>query len=297
MADSPISSEKTSNNTSPELESNFLGKGPAAEKNDDILYNDFFQESSNGDISSKAKDNRSSMELIVSVMRYVTILVVSIWILFWVHTFIRSSDIWGFIQNYPILCPYLNYDIKNDSSEKQCKNVTAIQKEYTDKINTLENNIITNLTEYIPIKVSSSILDASPEKKFVISTYDTKPNINKLLEAFEKVKSESQSVLWDNITCKGLVIKDGISLSTICTVLGWDIGNDDVNSHLWSSRIEALRFIANLSNIYKYSLILDNPPNVLSIEKNTEKETLNTGFSTRTVLPIQVKYVPLIQKL
>lgn len=79
MADSPVSSEKTSKNTSPELESNFLGKGPATEKkNDDILYNDFFQESSNGEITSGPKNNRSSMEVAVSIMRYVTILVVSI---------------------------------------------------------------------------------------------------------------------------------------------------------------------------------------------------------------------------
>ena len=78
MADSPVSSAKADKNTSVEPESNFLGKGPEVEKNDDILYNDFFQESSNGEISSGTKNNKTSMEVLVSVMRYITILVISI---------------------------------------------------------------------------------------------------------------------------------------------------------------------------------------------------------------------------
>ncbi len=83
----------------------------------------------------------------------------------------------------------------------------------------LEENIITGLTEYIPIKVSASILDASPEKKFIIDTYDNKPHVNEVLEAFSRVKLASQSVS-GNIECNGLTVTNGNSLSTQCTIYG-----------------------------------------------------------------------------
>lgn len=99
-------------------------------------------------------------------MQYITIFIVLVWIFWAAHVFVRSIDNASFLENYPFLCPYLNYDLINDANEKWCKNVGAINKEYTEKKWTLENNIIAALTEYIPIKVSSSILDASPEKVY-----------------------------------------------------------------------------------------------------------------------------------
>lgn len=283
-------------NVTIESGSNFLGKKPEPANSEDILYNDFFQESSNGEVMIGSKVTRSSLEVIVSIMQYITIFVVTLWAFGWAHVFIRSIENASFLENYSFLCPYLNYDLINNANEKWCKNVATINKEYTEKKVTLENNIITALTEYIPIKVSASILDASPEKKFILATFDNKPNINKVIEAFDKVISDSQYILWDNISCNGISIKNGYNLSTLCTIYWGDVGNADINWQIGSSRIETLKFIDKIANTAKSSLILENRPTNLSYEKLPVKESEKLWFSTRTLVPIQVKYVPLIQK-
>lgn len=56
-----------------------------------------------------------------------------------------------------------------------------------------------------------------------------------------------------------------------------------------------MRFIENLADTSKSSLILENQPTSLGIEKIKNDTTV--GFLTRTTLPIQVRYVPLIQKI
>lgn len=295
MADTQDSNPWNGNVTI-ESGSNFLWKKPEPASTDDILYNDFFQESSNGEVMIGSKVTRSSLEVLVSIMQYVTIFIMVLWIFWWIHVFIRTSESTSFLENYSFLCPYLNYDIKNDASERGCKNIATINKEYVEKKTLLENNIITALIEYIPIKVSSSILDASPERRFVIETYDNKPDITNVIKAFENVRMDSQSILWENITCNGIVIKNGTNLNTQCVIYGWDIGEDDTNGQIWSSRVEALRFLDKLSNTNKSSLVLDNYPTTLSLDKLPIKEAQAKWFSTRTTIAVQVRYIPLLKK-
>jgi hypothetical protein len=57
-----------------------------------------------------------------------------------------------------------------------------------------------------------------------------------------------------------------------------------------------MRFIENLADTSKSSLILENQPTSLGIEK-VKSDVTTVGFSTRTTIPIQVRYVPLIQKI
>jgi hypothetical protein len=64
-----------------------------------------------------------------------------------------------------------------------------------------------------------------------------------------------------------------------------------------SARIQALQFVENLANTSKSSLIMENPPISLSIEKLGKSEQEATGFMTRTNLPIQVRYLPVNKKL
>lgn len=266
-------------------------------KSEDILYNDFFQENSNGDLTIGNKKQWSGLEVFVRVMQYVTIFVVVTVVLSWIHIFVRSSQSGSFFESYTFLCPYLNYDINVPTSEKWCKNIEVIQKEYSEKQKILQESIVEALTEYIPIKVSSSILDASPEKAFIINTYDNKPHVNIVLEAFEKVKANSQSVKGENINCTGLTVTEWINLSTQCTVYGGSVGSNDTNGQVGSARVQALRFIENLADTNKSSLILDTQPTSLGIEIIPLKEAQILGFSTRTFIPIQVRYVPLIQKI
>jgi hypothetical protein len=282
-------------------ESSFLTGAPTAvtsnakAKIEETLYNDFFQENSTGEMSLGAKKERSSLEILVGILQYITIFVVTVGVLFAIHVYVRSSS-GAFLDNYPFLCPYLHYDVDAPESEKGCKSITTITKEYNERQSILQDNIISSLTEYIPIKVSSSILDASPEKKFIIDTYDSKPHVNDVLEAFGKVKLASQSSN-GNIECTGLTVTNGNSLSTQCTIFGGAIGEADTNGQIGSARIQAMRFIENIADTSKSSLILENQPTSLSIEKINTKDTTANGFSTRTTLPIQVRYVPLNQKL
>lgn len=281
-------------------ESSFLTGAPTAilpdakGKKEETLYNDFFQENSTNEMNLSGKSERSSLEIFVSILQYVTICVVVAGVLFGLHVYIRSSS-GAFLADYPFLCPYLHYDISAPSEEKWCKSVATIGQEYSDRQKILQENIITGLTEYIPIKVSASILDASPEKKFIIDTYDTKPHINEVLEAFGRVKLASQSVS-GNIECSGLTVTNGNSLATQCTIYGWDIGDADGNGQIGSARIQAMRFIENIADTSKSSLILENQPTSLGIEK-IKSDPATSGFSTRTTLPIQVRYVPLVQKI
>ncbi len=98
--------------------SNFLTETPNSQKSEDTLYNDFFQENSNGEITLGAKKERSGLEVIVNILEYATILVVIIGILSGLHVFIRSSQNGSFLENYPFLCPYLHYDISAPAEEK-----------------------------------------------------------------------------------------------------------------------------------------------------------------------------------
>jgi hypothetical protein len=78
------------------------------------------------------------------------------------------------------------------------------------------------------------------------------------------------------------------NLTTQCTIYGSASGNDDENGKLGSARIEALRFVSNLSDTSKSQFILLNPPTSLSMEKVTNDDI----FETRTTISIQAKFVP-----
>lgn len=294
MADTPESIPQEGSNNSSSPESAFLNEAPNSAKSEDMLYNDFFQENSHGEVLTSANRERSELEIIVSILRYVTIFVVILGILAGIHVFVRSTKSGSFLENYTFLCPYLHYDIHTpDDYDKWCKNVEVIWSDYKEKEKILEENIINSLATYIPIKVSASILDASPERKFILNTYANKPNVKNVLEAFEVVKAASQKN-W-NIQCKGVAITNGNTLSTQCEIFGGEIGNSDINWQIGSARIQALHFIENLTDTIQYSLILDAQPLSMSMERLPKDDP--SGFITRTTLPIQVRYIPLIKKL
>ncbi len=303
LVTTPITGKNTTSEMNPlDTGSSFLTETSSSQKSEDMLYNDFFQENDKGEITLGVKKERSGLEIIVNILEYVTILVVIIGITSALHVFVRSSKNVSFLESYPFLCPYLHYDINAPAEEKWCKNISAIENEYIEKNNTLNEYILSALTEYIPIKVSSSILDTSPEKQFIIKTYNSKPHINNVLEAFEKVKMNAQKFNptapgEPNIKCSGITVVDGNILSTQCTVYGGDIGSDNTNLSIGSARIEALDFIEKIAATTKSSLILYNYPTTLSIEIIGDKNSLTPWFTTRTTIPIQVGYVPLIEKL
>ncbi len=86
MANTPTPVIPTDTNGSEtKLGTNFLdapGVASEAIKAKDVLYNDFFQENSNGELTIGSKKERSGLEIVVSVMQYITIFVVTVGILF-----------------------------------------------------------------------------------------------------------------------------------------------------------------------------------------------------------------------
>jgi hypothetical protein len=142
-----------------------------------------------------------------------------------------------------------------------------LAEEYEKKEQELQDEIINYLTEYIPIKVSQNIMDASPERKFIFDTYDNKIYVDKIMDRFEVEKKAAQYVGGDNIECNGITITERNKVSTQCTIYGGDIGDDDENRKLGSARIEAMRFIDRISNTANSQFILINPPTALSVEK------------------------------
>jgi hypothetical protein len=81
---------------------------------------------------------------------------------------------------------------------------------------------MTQLSEYIPVKLTKNILLSSPERKFAIDTYKKKIRMDEILEKFEEVRTNSKSVAinTNNIICNGIsIIGDG-NVTTQCTVYG-----------------------------------------------------------------------------
>jgi hypothetical protein len=72
--------------------------------------------------------------------------------------------------------------------DKGCKTLTMIEREYSDRLSRMEDEIITGLTEYIPIKISKNIIDASPEKAFIINTFGKKVHVDDIMKQFEKMR-------------------------------------------------------------------------------------------------------------
>jgi hypothetical protein len=101
-----------------------------------------------------------------------------------------------------------------------CLTTNMARDKFTADKKSLETDIISILTEYIPIKVSKNIIDASPEKKFIIDTFEKKVFVNDIMSRFEAIQKTSQYNGANNIECNGISITNGDTLSTQCTIYG-----------------------------------------------------------------------------
>ncbi len=258
----------------------------------DSTYNDFFQETSDGNISIGPKAQKAGIEVFTTVLWYI-LPVVIIGVIAWAfHVYVQK---WGgataIKENYKFLCPYLNYGITGITSDYSCDNMQVIQTSFATKRSEIETNILNSLNEYIPIKLTKNILLTSPERKFAINTYENKTKMDEIIEKFETVRNNSKSIAVtnNNIVCNGISIING-NLTTQCIIYWGASGNDDENGKLGSARIEALRFVGNLADTSKSQFILLNPPTSLSMEK-VDQGSLD-GFESRTVISIEATFVP-----
>ncbi len=261
----------------------------------DSTYSDFFQETSDGNISIWPKAQKSGLEVTTNILSYIVPIVIVI-ALFWVfHVFIRSG--WAaqsIKETYTFLCPYLSYWVALSEEEKSCQTLASIRDVYSKKRQDLEWNIINKLAEYIPIKITKNLLITSPERNFVINTYNNKIHMDEIMSQFENARKTGISLTGDNVACNGIsIIGDG-NLTTQCTVYWWALWDDDENGKLGSARVEALRFLDSISDTSRSKFILLNPPSSLSMEKLTGPEF--PEYRSRTTLSIQLQYVPFTEK-
>jgi hypothetical protein len=283
----------TDQNTPPESlgspestkDSNFISSPETSKV--DTIYSDFFQETSDGKISMGSKAKKSWLEVFTTVLSYVLPIAIIIVVLASFHVFLRTQETWGFAEKYQFLCPYMNRWVDIESSERGCNTISAIQTRYTEKKQVLQEDIIKRMNEYIPIKIAKNLIATSPEKKFIIDTYKNKVRVDITIQKFFELLEKSQYTSIDNIDCKGISIGSDGDLSTLCNIYGKGIGEDDSNGRLGSSRIEAISFIDELSNTTKNQFIFLNPPTSLGIEPILE----NGIFTTRTTIPVRVRYV------
>ena len=258
----------------------------------DSTYNDFFQETSDGNISIGPKAQKAWIEVFTTVLWYILPIVILAVIGWAFHVYVQK---WGgataIKENYKFLCPYLNYGIDGISSDYSCDNMQVIETSYATKRTEIEGNILNSLNEYIPIKLTKNILLTSPERKFAINTYENKVKMDEIMEKFEAVRNNSKSiaVTTNNIVCNGISIING-NLTTQCSIYGWASWNDDENGKLGSARIETLRFVTNLADTSKSQFILLNPPISLAMEKIDQRDL--DGFESRTVISIEATFVP-----
>lgn len=253
-------------------------------------YGDFFQETSDGNISIGPRAQKSGIEILTSILSYIVPVTVIITGLLSLHVFMRTREESGFAENYQFLCPYLNYGVHDEDAG--CKTMSAIAKEYEKKNTDLKESILNGLSEYIPIKISKNIIEASPEKRFIIDTYTNKIHPDSVINQFLAALKKAQYTGEDNIDCNGINIRNGDTITTQCTIYGWSIGDDDVDRKLGSARIMTLRFTDSIANTIESHFILMNPPTTLSVEKVDGISGVSSNFKTRVTIPLQLKYVP-----
>ncbi len=286
--------ESSTPTPAPGAESSFVSS--IANQKPENAYSDFFQETSDGQISVGPRAQKSYLEIFTTILGYAIPVAIIGCLLGSAHVFIRTQDTNKLVEEkYSFLCGYLNYGTDNVPDDiKMCKTFSMIQAEYDAKYKTLQDTIIVKLNEYIPVKITKNLLASSPEKKFIIDTYKNKIYVDEIIKKFQSVKDMAQDPRRSNIECNGISINNGQNLTTQCTVYGGDIGDDDANGKLGSARIEALSFIETLGNTQSSQFILLNPPTSMSQEKLLEGES--DIFKTRTTLSIEVQYVPLAAK-
>jgi DNA polymerase II large subunit len=112
--------------------------------------------------------------------------------------------------------------VKNAGEEYNCDSLATIEASYSKKRADLEGNILKQLSEYIPVKLTKNILLSSPERKFAIDTYRKKIHMDEILDKFEEVKTNSKSIALNtnNIVCNGMSIVGDGNITTQCTVYG-----------------------------------------------------------------------------
>lgn len=287
------SSEITGTSPTKWGDTSFISKKDAPSQ--ESAYNDFFQETSDGNISIGPKVQKSRLELTTIVLGYIVPVAVILGLLGMFHVFIKTGG--GAVsikEKYTFLCPYLIYGMKGISEEEGCETPKVLEDVYTKKESELQINIINKLADYIPIKITRNLLSSSPERAFVLNTYKNKLKMNDILKQFEDVRRKARSVIGDNIACNGISVLEWGNFTTQCTVYGWASGNDDDNGKLGSARIETLRFVDILSDTSKSKFILLNPPTSLSMENILNDQ--DTNFKTRTTFSIQAQYVPFTEK-
>lgn len=277
--------------TTPIVTTDFLKGTETAEK--DALYSDLFERNKDGELSRKQEKKRSVLEIFTKIMAFVAPVVVIAAIIAGIHAFVRGQEDNSFVENYPFLCGYLNYDILLPEEERACKTAKIIENEYSEKTKVLKKNIVNQLSVFLPIKISSGSGVVNVERTFITETFEQKDDENAILAQFEKVRKSAQSNIGNNMICSEVNLTAGGNLEIQCDVYGGDIGaSDDMVGQLGSSRIEAVRFMEKLAKTQESNFIIQTPITSLEVESTENNPEIPAIFKTKTTLNLLLKYIP-----
>ncbi len=238
------------------------------------------------------KSRKPLIEVATNIL-WVVLILFLLWIgLISLDVWFRQQDENVLAAKYSFLCPYTHVWVEKVEPD-DCR-TEVLQKE-----------ILTELAEYIPIKVSKNLIDGSPEKAFIEETYAWKLDYQKIIGRFEEIITKQSEGYRDKILCDGLQMTEKWDLSTQCIVYGGEVWSDGENGRLGSSRLETLKFIDALGRTEMYGFILKNPPSELTAEElqsgsdstsdaTNEWSVISKDFKTRTAISINLQNTWLI---
>lgn len=271
-------------------DTNFLNGTETHQK--DALYADLFQQNEDGELVKKQNTKKSPLEIISKILTVVMPILLIGAILGAGYAYVRGQEDNSMAENFPFLCGILTAGIETDDPAYSCQTAMFIQADQEKKYTTLEKNIVEQLSVYLPIKLLSTTLHDRLEVKEAKKIFTNKVNATEIIEQFEKVRKAAQSPNMQNVVCNQMNIQNGNTLTVQCEVYGGNVGDVD-NRALGSSRIEAIRFIEQLSATEMSGFLLETPPTTLSIEDVSKDEKISPIFKTKTTLTLSMKYLSL----
>lgn len=196
----------------------------AANQASDSAYSDFFQETSDGQISMGPKAEKSGLEIATTIFGYLVPITILATALLSAHVYLKTLDDTTIVEKYDFICKYINGAVPIDEADKKCKSLPQIETDYQVKITALTEETIKYLNEYLPIKISKNLLATSPEKAFIVKTFQRKLDVRKIMQEFYTAVDISQWNKAKNIICTGVSITQAGNVTSQCTVYGMGVG-------------------------------------------------------------------------
>lgn len=142
------------------------------------------------------------------------------------NTFLPSSVCWVFSGD------------ANVDNSKGCSSVTALNKDYEQKLNTEKFEILDKTLKLIPDTYEVEDFMNSKEVIFLLDKTKNKVRPLEILEAFDDIKNKFSSIWKSDVECQNIIINDNEEIEVDCVIYSYD-WQSDIN---WTSQSLAALF-------------------------------------------------------